>query len=135
MSYLLTLKLQQQPRRFGQIEDMPKATLAPMLPEPHRKQERSEEPESSCQKNSDCRQKKADKAMAQNDVRDLLLGDIRRIEQAIGSWSNGVAKDFQTRICSHDRVNFTSNKRVTDLRILIREVRNFHTVIWSLHLS
>ena len=73
--------------------------------------------------------------MTQNDVRDLLLGDIRRIEQAIGSWSNLVAKDFQIRICSHHRVNFTSNKRVTDFRILIREVRNFHTVIWSLHLS
>jgi hypothetical protein len=88
MSYLLALKLQQQPRRFGQIEDMPQATLTPMSPEPYRKKQRSEELQWTRQKNSDCRQKETDKAMTQDDVRDLLLGDIRRIEQAIGRWSN-----------------------------------------------
>ena len=73
--------------------------------------------------------------MTQNDVRDLLLRDISRIKQAIGRRSNRVAKDLQGRISALHRVNLTSNKRVTDLGILIREVRNSHTVTWSLHLS
>ena len=132
MSNLFALKLPQQPRRFGQIEDMPQATLTPIAPESHSEQERSEELDWSCQQTSKCRQKEADKAMIQDNVRALLLGDISRINQTIGRRSNGVAKDFEIGIRPHDRVNFTSNERVTDLGILIREVRYFHSVSWNL---
>ena len=128
MSYLPGMKMQQQPCGFGEIEEMPQATLTPMSPESQRQQECSEEPEWPCNEDSDCRQKETEKTMTQDDVRDSLLGDVSRIKQAIGRWSNRVAEHFEIGVRSHDRVNLTSDKRVTDLGILIREVRYFHWV-------